>query len=808
MNIDRIKLENFASYINPPEININQLGNTISVHGPTGAGKTTLFIDAITYALFGKAYGRDSKEIAKQVLPPNRMKTKVELDFTIANKRYRVIRILTKSASEAQLYEINEQGKLVNLVAQGIANVEREIKRLTGLDYKTFLHTVVVRQGEVDKIIASELAPRERREILLKTFNIDFTKHKEIAKEKRDKTRIKMETTRNQIEEIENKLKEKSETKNKLQSISKQIKSIRRELKTLNNQKNNLNERLNKIQEQIKEIEKKLTQYKERLENLNKIKNEIKAIEGRITKLNHLIKAEPQIKSSLEKAKDKLKKLEKRLDWIEKIEDKQRILQLLEATLKQHQKKASELEELENTFSSLIKCIQREDEAKKLAEKLEKTYNEIQVKIGAIKGRIEFLEKSINMLEKTLGKCPLCNSKLTPRKMEELKINLKNEESRLQNQIEELKAKLIEINRKLEATREELNQINTAKQTISFIRQQLEEAKNSKEKLNETREKLKEIQDELNKIMMEAGISSTINIEKIKLETAGIEEKIKMLEEKSNEITRAKGELETLQTQKINLEKQATKLHQQIGNMHELEKNLAEFQDREASLKIELNEIDRQIEALHKKKIEAKTNARILAQRLVDLIKMERKLKTLKRKLVELENLHQAYKILAEEIFHDRGLPTSLLHQYLAEVEDNARNLLQSFLPEMDISMQVDEKGQVEIRVSDRGYYRELATYSGGERILLGFAIRLAIAKTLATKHLVTAPKFLIIDEGFGPLDKQFREQVLNILYRLTQDYQKIIVISHVDEVKQSPYFATYIRIKKDSNRGSQIQIT
>ena len=59
--LEKIKVENFATY-KKAELNLNQLGSTISVFGSTGAGKTTFFVDAITLALYGRAYGQLEKK--------------------------------------------------------------------------------------------------------------------------------------------------------------------------------------------------------------------------------------------------------------------------------------------------------------------------------------------------------------------------------------------------------------------------------------------------------------------------------------------------------------------------------------------------------------------------------------------------------------------------------------------------------------------------------------------------------------------------------------------------------------------------
>ena len=53
----------------------------------------------------------------------------------------------------------------------------------------------------------------------------------------------------------------------------------------------------------------------------------------------------------------------------------------------------------------------------------------------------------------------------------------------------------------------------------------------------------------------------------------------------------------------------------------------------------------------------------------------------------------------------------------------------------------------------------------------------------------------LIIDEGFGTQDGKGREKLVDALNAIKQDFEKIIVITHIDELKDA--FATRIEVIK-----------
>ena len=72
------------------------------------------------------------------------------------------------------------------------------------------------------------------------------------------------------------------------------------------------------------------------------------------------------------------------------------------------------------------------------------------------------------------------------------------------------------------------------------------------------------------------------------------------------------------------------------------------------------------------------------------------------------------------------------------------------------------------------------------------------------TKH----PRFLIIDEGFGPLDEELRQKVAEALARLyeTREYEQIVVISHQEDLRTHPVFKTILEITKDISGLSQVR--
>lgn len=74
---------------------------------------------------------------------------------------------------------------------------------------------------------------------------------------------------------------------------------------------------------------------------------------------------------------------------------------------------------------------------------------------------------------------------------------------------------------------------------------------------------------------------------------------------------------------------------------------------------------------------------------------------------------------------------------------------------------------------------------SGGEEDILHLSVRLGLSQLLAERSGKDF-SLLILDEVFGSLDESRRMNLLQLLARLTNRFEQIIIISHFDDVKDS----------------------
>ena len=99
------------------------------------------------------------------------------------------------------------------------------------------------------------------------------------------------------------------------------------------------------------------------------------------------------------------------------------------------------------------------------------------------------------------------------------------------------------------------------------------------------------------------------------------------------------------------------------------------------------------------------------------------------------------------------------------------------FTVELDIT---DKKTDIFINYGDSR--RPIECASGMEKMVSSMALRVALGNV---SNLNKSDMF-IVDEGFGALDPQNLEAVTALMKRLKSYYRLIMVISHVDVVKDS----------------------
>jgi len=143
--------------------------------------------------------------------------------------------------------------------------------------------------------------------------------------------------------------------------------------------------------------------------------------------------------------------------------------------------------------------------------------------------------------------------------------------------------------------------------------------------------------------------------------------------------------------------------------------------------------------------------------------------------------------------FGKRGTQALIIEKALPEIEEEANRLLGRMTDNrmhLKIESQRDtKKGDtietLDIKIADELGTRNYEMFSGGEAFRVNFALRIALSKLLARRAGAPLPT-LIIDEGFGTQDNAGREKLVEAINSIQDDFEKILVITHIEELKDA----------------------
>jgi DNA repair protein SbcC/Rad50 len=96
--------------------------------------------------------------------------------------------------------------------------------------------------------------------------------------------------------------------------------------------------------------------------------------------------------------------------------------------------------------------------------------------------------------------------------------------------------------------------------------------------------------------------------------------------------------------------------------------------------------------------------------------------------------------------------------------------------------------------------------FSGGEADVASLSARVALSKIIASRGGGATLGFLILDEVFGSLDANRRNNVLLALERLKRFFGQIFIISHVAEVQESALVDEVWMLEEDEDGKSTVR--
>ena len=159
MRLHRLQLLNFRQHAD--SLITFDTGLT-GIIGTNGSGKTTI-LEAIAWALYGNSATRGTRDSIRFSRAAPRSPVRVELDFELAGHRYRIVRGLTNA-------EIFLDGA-TQPIANSITGVNELLQRRLGMSRAEFFNTYFTGQKELNVMAA--MGPSERAQFLSRVLGYE-----------------------------------------------------------------------------------------------------------------------------------------------------------------------------------------------------------------------------------------------------------------------------------------------------------------------------------------------------------------------------------------------------------------------------------------------------------------------------------------------------------------------------------------------------------------------------------------------------------------------------------------------------------
>ncbi|MCL2281662.1 MAG: SMC family ATPase [Dehalococcoidia bacterium] len=831
--------------------------HTACISGDNGAGKSSV-IDAITWALWGKSRAKSDDDLIHQ----GENEAEVEFDFNAGGQLYRVIRRharpkgrRTSGQSSLDLYIYNSD-IFLPVTSDRIRQTEDKIKSILHMDYDTFINSAYLRQGHADEFTRQD--PAKRKEVLASILGLEvYDSYEECAKGKsKDAQQYKLHIVTS-ISDIENKLIQKPKMETEFVQAEERYKTISSDIHTAENKLKQLRQEGQRLAGVKAQLEQLNTSIKRTSEDLQRKTEKYQASQQRIKEYKTLLAHQTEIESSyqqLQKVTNQCEEMDQQMRQIFRLreeckpyentcnEHKNKLIldrEIIEKQIKEYKTKAEQIPELKSKQQELShkrqvlaqteKDLGHSNKALRSCEAdLSHLYNDIK----RIQQDIAEIEEKQHLLAETKSEiiCPLCESDLSSGRLELVQSKYSADKAIKLHAIDKNNKAAAELNAQLNDDKSNLSQREeNYKKDASALDRQEERITQALNEANDAVIKMQDTNTQLETIIKQMATQDYAHAEREEL--TRIEAKIAALyydEKRHDELQKEKQRLHGSEKQKHDLDEAIIRLQQEQESATTYAEDITAIQKQQmqdsqvhqqltqqleklANLQQELLHAENSFQQQATEQQVAREQVAIFKEKLAQLTEMEKHSSEKLKELSLIAENESLYKQMSQ-IFGKKGIQAMLIETALPEIESEANHLLGRMTDgRMTLTFetqQATKKGDVaetlDIKIADELGTRNYEMFSGGEGFRIDFAVRIALSRLLARRAGAPLPT-LIIDEGFGTQDTDGIEKLKESINSIKDDFQKILVITHIEELKDA--FPVRMNIVKDVE-GSRIEVS
>ena len=844
----KLALRNFMAY---REASVDFQGIHLAVlTGENGAGKSSL-LDAITWVLWGKARAKRDDEL----IHLGQTEMEVEYTFSLGQDVYRVIRKrdATKRGRSELSFQMADAGGWRTLTETNLRATQSKIDQLMRLDYDTFINSAFLLQGRADEFTMKP--PGKRKEILSDILGLGLYEiYEERAKQRANQKEKEAAAVMAQLEQIERELAREADYQRELDEAQQQAASLSQQLQLAEKEMDLFREQHRAINEKQRQLDDLHDRTAEAEADLKELAVVIAEAEQKIVAARAILAQRGEIEAgltNLEAARAAVRDWEQRLQESARLSDRKHQLDkalaearsAVEANLRetaaridllspkvamaeQHRRDLSQAELQLATLQALEQ--ERETLRTTLAEldteaaRMEEQNKQLRLEMSEIKA-------NLTQLEQAGSKCPVCQRPLDELHRTEVLDQFQRDGKAKgdayranQGRGQEITGQRQQLQQQVAAADRQLRDLAAVQSQVARLLQLLVQAEEAAAELEiaqaqqstwqkqlagnefaaEVWVDLAEVEAELTALGYDREAHQQTRAEVTDL--SHYEETGRQLNEAEQRIAEEEKRLKRETARRTRLLEQTAADRAKIDT---LEQETAEL----PALSAKLNEASAAVNRLQRDERMARDAVASAKQKLKFVADQAKRRTELDSKLEQIREALGIYRDL-QLAFGKKGVQALLIESAIPEIEDEANKLLSRMTASrMHVRFETQREAKsssntietLDIRISDELGSRDYELYSGGEAFRVNFAIRVAMSKVLA-RRAGAQLQTLVIDEGFGTQDGAGRERLVEAINAIQADFEKIIVITHIDELKEA--FPVRIDVWK-TPAGSQVAI-
>ncbi len=843
----RLRMKNFLAYRSPAALHFDGI-HLACLSGANGAGKSSL-LDAITWALWGKARAKRDEELIHQ----GQNEMLVELEFEQAGARYivRRSRSRSRSAGSLEFFSVDADGTLERKDEGSMRATQALIERTIALDYETFVHSAFLRQGNAD---AFTLKPaRERKQILSDILGLErFEGYEARAKARIEAISAGIAQDEGAIRQIDANLSREGDTRRALQAAQTALdEAVERtriaeaaydELRDAARDRRHAEDRLAELKHRLKLAEGRrssaaqiVTTRRARVEEYQALIARREAIETGY----HALQSARDRDQALSEKLIALRTLDDRRAEVERAIDAARAqlegdARAIRARLEDMRRiaESGDAPALDALNGEIARLRTREDERDPTQKQID-AYTEERARLQSVNdalmkemNRLKARQNALRAIESPL--CPTCGKPLSPEERDALIAELQREGEPMGEEYRANRARADALKVLLKELQETLTQIRVDIQPLADMQAQAGVLAERLEQARQTAARMGQESDMLDALLARLEAEDYAHAERD--ERAAIDAERAALGYDDASHAEARQGLRQYNEYEMRYHQlnNALEAHTAaVAELDEAESALAALdaelsadraavnalEDQIAGLVALANEAQRRFDEMKARQTEEVT-AREEAVALRQALRAIEDDRARRAELLARIDQARAERGLYEDLrvaFGKNGIPAMIIDAALPELEDSANQLLGRMTDgQMNIAITTQREKvtggiaeTLDIHIADGLGTRPYELYSGGESFRINFALRVALSRMLAWRAGAQL-RTLFIDEGFGTQDEAGRAKLVEAITAIQDEFDLILVITHIDDLRDA--FPVHVEIEKKSD-GSEIRL-